>query len=192
MNKIIKQIGLLITLSLLTTVAGAEETAAKSSANTPSANNPAEKIFINADHMKLDMASGLSVYTGNVKISQGELILTGDKVTLKQINNELKQFTVIGNPARYNHVTNEGEAIKAQSEKMVYIASQNKLVMTKNAQLTQSDHHISSQKIVYDTEKKIVIAGNNAADSHSPIEPAQRVKITLTPKKDTDSAPLNE
>lgn len=182
MNTTIKQLGTLIILSLLTTHAG--------SAPFASTGARTEKIFINADYMKLNTASGNSVYTGNVKISQGELVLTGDKVTLKQVNDELEQFTVIGKPARYNHVTEDGENIKAESEKMVYTASQNRLVMTKNAQLTQPDHHISSQTIIYDTEKKIIIAGdkdtkkNGDTDSNAQDKSAQRVKITLTPKKE--------
>ena len=88
-----------------------------------------EKIFINADHMQFNIESGHSVYTGQVKMSQGALVLTGDKVTVEQSDNEVEQITVLGQPARYNHVTEKGETIEAESEKMVYTASQNKLVM---------------------------------------------------------------
>ena len=194
MTNIIKQFSFLLTFSLMLTQASADTGVPNNvpgdASTVISSSLSAEKIFINADHMKLNILSGESVYTGNVKISQGELVLTGDKVMLKQVNNELEQFTVIGKPARYNHVTENGEAIQAESEQMIYIASQNKLVMTKNAKLTQPDHHISSQKIIYDTEKKIVIAGDKASSSKSGVdskgqsEPAQRVKITLTPKKE--------
>jgi len=34
-----------------------------------------EKIFINADRMQLNIESGYSEYSGQVKISQGELVL---------------------------------------------------------------------------------------------------------------------
>ncbi len=145
-----------------------------------------EKIHINADYMHLNIETGYSVYTGNVKITQGELKLTGDKVTLQQSNDEIERITVTGKPAHYNHVTEKGENIQAESEHMVYTASQNKLVMTVNAKLKQPDHQVSSQKIVYDTEKKIVIAGDkkgsSAADEGS--DQNQRVNITLTPKKE--------
>ena len=69
---------------------------------------------------------------------------------------------------------------------MVYTASQNKLIMTINANLKQPDHQVSSQKIVYDTEKKIVIAGDKDGPSISKTgsDKNQRVNITLTPKKD--------
>ena len=144
----------------------------------------AEKIFINADHMQLNIESGYSEYTGQVRISQGELVLTGDKVTVQQGKNDIERITVVGTPARYNHVTEKGETIEAESESMVYTASQNKLVMTKNASLKQPDHQVSSNKIIYDTLKKIVIAGDISTPSDdTPPGEKERVNITLTPKK---------
>ncbi len=152
-----------------------------------------EKIFINADHMQLNIESGYSEYSGQVKISQGELVLTGDKVTVQQGKDEIERITVVGTPARYNHVSEKGETIEAESEFMVYTASQNKLVMTKNASLKQSDHQVSSNKIIYDTLKKIVIAGDITppSDDSAPDE-KERVNITLTPKKQDQPAPQTE
>lgn len=144
-----------------------------------------EKLFIDADYMQLNINTGKSVYRGNVKISHGGLVLTGDEVTLEQSNNEVERLTVIGKPAHYNHVTEKGETIQAESEHMVYIASQNKLIMTINAKLLQPDHQVSSQKITYDTQNKIVIAGDKSEKSAggNKIDSKQRVNITLTPKK---------
>jgi lipopolysaccharide export system protein LptA len=156
--------------------------------------DPLEKITIDADYMRLNIESGISVYSGNVKITQGELVLTGDKVTLEQKENEVERLTLIGKPARYNHITEKGQPIQAQSERMVYTASLNKLVMTKNASLRQPDHMVSSQIITYDTVKGIIVAGeNNNASPHKPgtdkqgsTNESQRVNITLTPKKAID------
>ncbi len=142
-----------------------------------------EKIFIDADYMQLNTETGYSVYIGNVNIKQGELKLTGDKVTIQQTKGEVERITVTGKPAHYNHVTDKGENIQAESEHMVYTANENKLVMTVNANLKQPENQVSSQKIVYDTEKKIVIAGDKSETSTG-TENKQRVNITLTPKKD--------
>jgi lipopolysaccharide export system protein LptA len=139
------------------------------------ASDNVEKIFIDADRMQMDINTGISIYAGNVKISQGELILTGDKVTLESNKGEVERITVTGKPARYNHVSETGQTTTAQSEHMVYIASKNKLVMTINAHLQQPELKLSSHKIVYDTQQQIVIAGDG--------DKAQRVNITLTPKK---------
>ena len=155
-----------------------------------------EEITINADHMRLNIETGNSEYTGNVKISQGKLVLSGDKVILEQSNNEIENIIVVGKPARYNHITEKGDTIEAESERMVYNAGQNKLLMTGNARLQQPDQQVSSQTIIYDTLKKIVIAGGtkaaSPADSSADSSESQagddatqkqRVNITLTPKK---------
>lgn len=168
MNKIIRY-------SLLTCLLLAAQTNSWAAEST-------DKISIDADYMQLNLETGFSTYTGNVKITQGELKLTGDKVTVQQNKkNEVEQINVTGKPAHYNHVTEKGENIQAESENMVYTASQNKLVMTVNAKLKQPDHKVSSQKIVYDTKKKIVIAGDKTDTGSSS---GQRVNITLTPKKE--------
>ena len=157
--------------------------------NKGNRNAPLEKIHVSADHMQLNIETGYSVYTGNVKISQGELVLTGDKVTLKSDKEEVERMTVTGKPARYNHVTDKGETIEAESESMVYTASEHTLVMRGNAKLQQTDHKVSSQLITYDTLKKIVIAGTkDSIDSSSTGSTGEkkddsRVNITLTPKK---------
>ena len=148
-----------------------------------SAASTSEDIFIDADHMRLDIVTGDSIYTGNVKISQGKLLLTGNEITVRQDNNIIKNITVIGKPAQYKNETDDGEPITALSEKMVYDTSQNTLIMTINATLNQPDHRVSSQKIIYDTAKKIIIAGDkNGTDSDTKVN-NNRVNITLTPKK---------
>ena len=147
--------------------------------------NNTEKIYIDADRMKANIESGHSVYTGNVKVRQGKLLLTGDKIIVQQRNNEVELITVFGKPAHYNHVTEEGEIIKANSEKMVYTASKNQLVLTINARLNHPEHKVSSQKIVYNTLTKVAIAGDKQqADSHTTDKQGEneRVRITLTPK----------
>ena len=147
--------------------------------------NTDEEVFISADYMSFNIESGNSVYTGNVKITQGKLLLTGDKITVKQEDNILKRVTVVGKPARYNHITEVGEPISAESEQMDYIASQNKLILTVNAILEQPDHRVSSQTIIYDTQKRIIIAGdqNKHEGLSTNTDANKRVNITLTPAK---------
>lgn len=146
--------------------------------------NTEEEVDISADHMHLNIESGNSVYTGNVKVSQGKLVLTGDKITVQQNNNAVDQITVIGKPARYNHVTDDGEIVTAESEQMVYKAVDKELVLTINATLKQPDHSVSSQKIIYNTEKRIIVAGDkNEPKSSDAGTSGNRVNITLTPKK---------
>lgn len=150
--------------------------------------NAEEEVLISADHMHLNIESGNSVYTGNVKVSQGQVVLTGNKITVQQVDNVVEKITVLGKPARYNHVTEDGETITAESEQMVYKAVDNELVLTINAKLEQPDHKVSSQKIIYDTEKRIIVAGDkNKQNTTDTGINKNRVNITLTPKKQTST-----
>lgn len=146
-----------------------------------------ESISINADNMRLNVQSGESTYMGNVKISQGQLILTGEEITVLQTNNIIHNITIFGSPARYTNTDKDGEVTTAESEKMIYNISTNKLEMTTNAFLQQPNHRVSSQKIIYDTKRRMIIAG----ESKEPIKPSyntenNRVNITLTPKKKSE------
>ncbi len=145
-----------------------------------------EKIHISADHMKLNMETGSSRYTGNVKISQGKLLLTGETVTIMQNNGQVERIKINGNPATYTRVTKAGKIVRATSQQMVYTESKHRLVLTGNAQLSQPEHTVNSQKIVYDTQLGTVIAGNQNATSGNTVKPVpanERVNITLTPKE---------
>lgn len=133
-------------------------------------------VHIRADNMKYDMKSGVSSYTGNVRITHNDMELEGDAVTLKQQGSEIEQLSVTGKPARYRQTTENGETIIAESLGMTYSTTRNQLVLTDNARLEQAGHIVESQRITYDTELEVVIAGQ--------INPQDRVNITLTPKKE--------
>jgi len=141
----------------------------------------AEKIHINADHMKLNIETGNSTYTGHVIIRQGKLVLTGNKVIIVQQNNQVERINVSGKPATYTHVTEHSKTIHATSQYMVYTAANHRLVLTGDARLSQPEHTVKSQKIVYDTVRRTVVAGSEH-DKGKPVTPDERVNITLTPK----------
>lgn len=141
-------------------------------------------IQVQADYMKFDMETGNSIYKGNVKISQGNIELTGDKVIIQRQQDKIQQINIEGQPARYTQDEDSENKIYASSQHMQYLANKHRLIMTVNAQLKQPDHTIESQRIVYDTKNKTVIAGNNAKNPQG-----GRVNITLTPKQDNSASP---
>lgn len=141
-----------------------------------------DEIQIRADYMKFDLESGSSTYEGNVSIVQGGIRLTGEKVVISRDQNnasEISDIEVAGNPARYQQDENTANKVNAASQHMKYSTRESRLVMTDNARLEQSDHIVESQHIVYDTDKKVIIAGKEGSEK----APGERVNITLTPKK---------
>ena len=137
--------------------------------------------------MKFDINTGSSVYEGNVKISQDGIVLSGETVTIQRQQNKIQSINVNGQPARYIQDGDSENKIHASSQHMQYFTDEHRLVMTVNARLQQPDHTIESQRIVYDTKSKTVIAGSDGEQN----TPAGRVNITLTPKKDGSMTPAN-
>lgn len=142
-------------------------------------NKPALKanapVNIYADYMKYEIQSGISQYTGNVRVTQNDLELTGDKVIAVQKDKLLKNITVTGSPATYRQLSEDGNYINAQSMQMEYQADNNRLILTDKARLEQAGSVMESDQIIYDTIHEVVIAGDEKAD--------KRVNITITPEK---------
>jgi lipopolysaccharide export system protein LptA len=144
------------------------------------------EVQIRADYMKFDLETGSSTYSGNVSIIQGTIKLTGDNVVITRKNNEIHDIKVDGDPAHYLQDENTDNKIHAISQHMTYTAQTNRLVMTVNASLEQSNQTVTSQRIVYDTQNKVILAGKND-DTEKEGQSGDRVNIILTPKKETPS-----
>jgi len=131
-------------------------------------------VNIQADHMKYEIQSGISEYTGNVRVTQNDLELTGDKVIAIQQDKVLKNIKVTGSPASYRQLSEDGSYINAQSRQMEFLADKNRLVLTDKARLQQAGSVMESEQIIYDTINEVVIAGDDNAN--------KRVNITITPE----------
>ena len=130
-------------------------------------------VNIFADYMKYDIKTGISTYSGNVKVTQNDIELTGDKVVAIQKEKVLTKITVTGSPATYQQLSEDGNYINAQSMQMEYQAKNNRLVLSNKARLEQAGSVMESDQIIYDTINEVVIAGDDKAD--------KRVNITITP-----------
>ena len=150
-----------------------------------------KEVQIQADYMKFDLETGSSIYKGNVSIIQGTIKLTGENVIITRKNNEILDIKVDGNPAHYLQDENTDNKVHAISQHMKYTAQTHRLVLTVNASLEQSNQTVVSQRIVYDTKNKIIIAGKNG-DPEQSGQKGGRVNITLTPKKDAPKKPSQE
>jgi len=137
-------------------------------------------INIQADSAEINDATGISTYRGNVKITQGSTVLTGDIVTLETANKKVQKIISEGKLSTFKQTTDDGRKINAEAEKMVYSITGNKIILTTNAKLTEASNTFASDKITFYTDKEIVTAGSSSGND--------RVNITVFPetiKEDT-------
>ena len=131
-------------------------------------------INIKADSAEINDATGISIYTGNVVITQGSMQLTGSKVVLETTDKKVKKIISEGDLSTFKQTTDDGRTINAEAKKMVYKITANEIILTEKAKLTESGNSFSSDRIVFYTNKEIVNAGSPDGD--------ERVNITVLPE----------
>ena len=131
-------------------------------------------IFLESDSAKWDEDSQKSTYRGNVVVTQGSLLITGDLLIVTQENNEINHMVVTGEKATYKQNTSSGKVVNGESLIIEYFINQFKIVFLEKAIITQSNNILKNDKIIYKTDSENIIAGNEKEGS--------RVKMTIKPK----------
>ncbi len=137
-----------------------------------------QPMLIEADKVELDEAKSTSVYVGNVQVDQGSMHLTASHVTVyHHEDRRVKYIIALGGPATYKQLLDgdQGE-VQAFAKRMDYDAVKDELTLIGDALLIQGTDRLSSERIVYDRAQERMKAGGSG-----------RVKITITPEKDTQN-----
>jgi lipopolysaccharide export system protein LptA len=135
-----------------------------------------QPMYIEADRADINDKKGVSIYTGNVKVTQGSFQLLADKLTVYIEKDQLQRAIALGQPAQYRQRPDgKDEDIEAQALRMEYYASPERIILLERAQASQAGDVFRSEKIVYDIEKNVVNAGTGTGND--------RVHITLQPRK---------
>ncbi|HEX4916456.1 MAG TPA: lipopolysaccharide transport periplasmic protein LptA [Limnobacter sp.] len=141
---------------------------------------------IDANAMTYNEKTNVNVFTGNVLLTRGSLVIRGDKLTLVERPDGTQFATVEGNPARFKQQrdskTNEvllingtGNTIEFDGAKSIVTLSGNASIQkSADGQLTES---ISGSKITYEqnTEFLNVVGAPNSAGQ-------TRVQAVIKPK----------
>ena len=86
----------LLALDFLATIAHAQEKAT---------NNPQQlPINLKADSGEYDANTGIATYTGHVVVTQGEMNLKGDKITIRLQEGKIHTIESWGNPTTFHYV----------------------------------------------------------------------------------------
>ncbi len=145
-----------------------------------------QPMLIEADRAELDDAKGISIYRGNVRVTQGTLLLTGEIMTVYNKGDEVQKVIMEGVPATYQQrPDNKDQDVRARALHMEYFTNPEKIVLTKQAEVEQEGNLLRSERIVYDVPLDRVNAGTT--------EPDERVRITIQPKpaKPKDAPPAS-
>lgn len=135
-------------------------------------------IFLESDSAKWDEDSQKSTYRGNVVVTQGSMLLTGDLLIVTSKNNEINNMVITGKKSTYKQKTRSGKIINGEAYKIRYFVDTSKIIFLNQAVLTQSNNVVRSNKIIYKVDSENITAGDKKGNS--------RVKMTLEPKSENE------
>ncbi|MFZ5592732.1 MAG: lipopolysaccharide transport periplasmic protein LptA [Pseudomonadota bacterium] len=162
-----------------------------------------QPIRIEADRVDIDDKKGVSVYQGNVRMTQGSIVLTADTVTTytaieKQVVNgkatkrrELQKIVAEGKQANYrqlldslNAKTGKNEELKARADRIDYFAAEERVVLQGGGYLWKEGDEFAGNVIEYDARDETVKAAKAQAGP-------ERVQAVIQPrrKEKEDKAP---
>lgn len=134
-------------------------------------------VQLEADKARLNNATGESVYTGDVRLTRGETVITGDRLDLYTNDaGDVERAVVTGQPATYKGQPEpDKKIVRGEAPRMIYYAGEDERVrMKQGAVLWQGGDRLEGETVVYRVQEDTVEADSSDSDEG-------RINITLTP-----------
>ena len=143
-------------------------------------------IQIEADRASLDQLKGLTVYEGNVVVTQGTILLRAAQVTVTQGKNGGGDVAVArGNPATFRQkIDGKDEWMDAQGLRIEYDSGKNLVKLFDNARVKRGQDIVMGASLVYNTKDETFAANGGTGQGAAAGKSAGRVTVILQPKND--------
>jgi lipopolysaccharide export system protein LptA len=142
-------------------------------------------INLEADMVTLDDIRKVSVYQGNVVLSQGTLMLRADRVQVTQNAGGLDKISATGRPATFRQkLDNRDEFIDGFADRIEYDSVNSQLEMIGQARLRRGSDELRGAQISYNANTAFYkVVGQPDAKT-----PAGRVRAVIRPKPRSDQS----
>lgn len=115
-------------------------------------------MHLEADRVSIDDANQISTFEGNVKITQGTMIIRGDKIVVTQDNEGFTASTATGQPASFRQ-KREGldEYAEGFGETIKYDSRDETIDLIGNAKVKRDEDEISGDHITYNSKTEVFL-----------------------------------
>ena len=139
-------------------------------------------VNLEADTVTLDDIKKISVYQGNVILSQGTLMLRADRVQVTQNDKGLDKVSAIGRQATFRQkVDGRDEFIDGAADRIEFDSVNSQLELIGKAQLRRGGDELQGAQISYNSNTEFYkVVGQAGATT-----PAGRVRAVIRPKSGT-------
>ena len=140
-------------------------------------------INLDADQVTVDDGRHISTFTGNVRLSQGTLLITGDKIIVEQTVDGFKKMTAFGQTADFRQ-KQEGldSYVEGHGERIEYDSARELVDIYGQASIKRGQDEVQGKHITYNIGTEIFkVEGDSSPASEG--EPSQRVRAVLQPAR---------
>ena len=140
-------------------------------------------VNLEADTVTLDDIKKISVYQGNVILSQGTLTLHADRIQVTQNADGIDKISASGRPAAFRQkVDGREEFIEGFSERIEFDSANSQLELIGQAQLRRGGDELRGAQISYNSNTEFYkVVGQPDAKT-----PSGRVRAVIRPKASTE------
>ena len=145
-------------------------------------------IEIVSDTMTMDDTKNVSIYTGDVILTQGTLIIKADELIVREDNQGFQHSTSTGNPTSFKQ-KREGveEYIEGIGQRIEYDGHMDKVHIYRNAIVKRGNDTVMGDYIIYDANAEVAQAmssKSNNGEANDTSKKKIRTKAIINPKKD--------
>ena len=142
-----------------------------------------QPMNIEADRVDIDDDKGTNTFRGNVKITRGSILISGDKVIVfRDKEKNLDKIHITGKQAHFQQTPdNKNVPVVAEADELFYDSIKEILIMRRNGKIVQGGDTFTGDHIIYDSKRnKITAKQTNATSTETKGD--GRVHITIQPK----------
>ena len=148
-------------------------------------------VYLEADRATVEdvnrkESSRVSIFTGNVILTQGTMRISADKVIMKEDLNGFRQATAVGDLVSFRQKRDcLDEYVEGWSQRVEYDSKTDKIELFRQARLKRGSDEVQGDYISYDMNSEFfqVIGSKERGDEAGP---DKRVRITIQPKSKSE------
>ncbi|SCZ50612.1 lipopolysaccharide transport periplasmic protein LptA [Thiohalomonas denitrificans] len=138
-----------------------------------------QPIHIRAASVEINEKTGVSVYTGDVNVTQGSMELTAEELIVHYRNGEVSRMESKGQPATFRQQPDGAlHEVRGEALRIEYDADAEKAYLVGQGHLWRGNDEFLGERIVFDTLENTVHATSGDDD---------RVHAVIQPRKDTEN-----
>jgi lipopolysaccharide export system protein LptA len=136
-----------------------------------------QSLRISAEKQEIDLKQGVVIYSGAVKLVQGTLEITADKIHVHKGKDQTEEsFTAEGNPAHYQQQPEAGKpVIHAEAGTIHYNVKTEQLVLDKSVSIEQNGSVTKAGHVDYDIKSQNAkFSGTGRVETVIPAKPEKK------------------